>query len=266
MTVPARRKPAPDTSYFDIDDDDAHETSFYAGERVCAPPDHARGSSLLPACIVIMIAAGGWWLLKNPGDWPEWLSTKIATASALMHDGTPLGPAPAMAPPQPASTPEPTPHTDTAPSQVQPPSETASITPPEPPVTTIATAPADKAPAVAPLPPPASNAGDRYQRRAASVGLHPDISRALLSRLSPTDYRNAGIAIETAVAKTPDSGTFVWPRQRKPELALFQVRFVPGAAPDCRRYVVTVTKDRWSTTALPMEKCGSSSAGRKTSQ
>jgi len=65
------------------------------------------------------------------------------------------------------------------------------------------------------------------------------------------------------VAKTPDTATFVWPRQRTPELALFQVHFVPGAAPHCRRYVVTVTKDRWSTTAAPMEKCGSNVASGK---
>ena len=56
--------------------------------------------------------------------------------------------------------------------------------------------------------------------------------------------------------ESPDDAVFVWPKQRKPELALFQVHFVPGAAPDCRRYVVTVTKDAWSTTALPMERCG----------
>ena len=85
----------------------------------------------------------------------------------------------------------------------------------------------------------------------------------LLARLSATDYRNAGVAIETAVAKMPDTATFVWPRQRTPELALFQVHFVPGAAPHCRRYVVTVTKDRWSTTAAPMEKCGSNVAAGK---
>jgi hypothetical protein len=92
--------------------------------------------------------------------------------------------------------------------------------------------------------------------RAAAVGLHPDLSRVLLERLSRADYRNAGIAIQTALAETPDSAVFVWPRQRKPELALFQVRFVAGAAPGCRRYVVTVTKDAWLTTAMPMEKCG----------
>ena len=79
----------------------------------------------------------------------------------------------------------------------------------------------------------------------------------LLARLSPTDYRNAGIAIQTALADTSDSAVFVWPRQRKPELALFRVRFVAGAAPGCRRYVVTVVKDGWLTTALPMEKCKS---------
>jgi hypothetical protein len=78
----------------------------------------------------------------------------------------------------------------------------------------------------------------------------------LLDRLSPTDYRNAGIAIKTALAETPDSAVFVFPRQRKPELALFRVHFVPGAAPGCRRYVVAITKDGWLTTALPMEKCG----------
>jgi hypothetical protein len=112
------------------------------------------------------------------------------------------------------------------------------------------------------LSPPTVDPADPYQKRAAAVGLHPDLSRVLLKRLSPTDYRNAGIAIQTAVAKTPDDAVFVWPRQRKPELALFQVHFVRGGAPDCRRYVVTVTKDGWSTTAPPMEKCGTSPVRR----
>ena len=92
--------------------------------------------------------------------------------------------------------------------------------------------------------------------RALAVGLHPGLSRVLLARLSPDDYRNAGIAIQKAVAETPDSGVLVWPRQRKPKLALFHVRFDAWRRPRCRRYVVTVTKDGWLTTALPMEKCG----------
>ncbi len=107
-----------------------------------------------------------------------------------------------------------------------------------------------------PLPPPVVNRADPFQVKAAAVGLHPELSRVLLTRLTPADYQNAGIAIKNALAETPDSGIYVWPRQRKPELALFQVRFVQGAAPECRRYVVTVTKDGWLTTALPMERCG----------
>src|SRR4029077_20964018 len=75
---------------------------------------------------------------------------------------------------------------------------------------------------------------DPYQKRAAAVGLHPKLSRVLLARLSATDYRNAGVAIETAVAKTPDIATFVWPRQRTPELELFQHLFVPVSAPHGR--------------------------------
>ena len=89
-----------------------------------------------------------------------------------------------------------------------------------------------------------------------AVGLHPDLSRVLLKRLTPADYSNAGIAIQTALAETPDNAVYVWPRQRKPELALFEVHFVRGVSADCRRYVVTITKDGWLTTALPLEKCG----------
>jgi hypothetical protein len=109
---------------------------------------------------------------------------------------------------------------------------------------------------VEPLPPLTIDRADPLQVRAEAVGLHPGVSRVLLGRLSEADYRNAGVAIKTALAETPDNAVHVWPRQRKPELAVFKVHFVPGAASDCRRYVVTVTKDGWMTTALPMERCG----------
>ena len=97
---------------------------------------------------------------------------------------------------------------------------------------------------------------DILQVRAESVGLHSALSPVLLSRLSKTDFRNAGYAIRTALAKTPDDKTFKWPRRSKAGMAIFEVRFVPGAAQGCRRYVVTIEKDRWLTTALPLEKCG----------
>jgi hypothetical protein len=260
MTVPARRKHAPSTSPFDIEDDE-QESPFYAGERICAPAPDRRGTSMLPACVLVLVALGGWSLVKHSEDWKHWLSANITTASALMD----YRPPPGAAPDQPPSV-GPAPHAESLPPS---PPASASVAPdtavpPEPLITaSIETAPADKAPSVAPLAPPKADLSDPYQRRASAVGLHPDLSRALLARLSPADYRNAGVAIETAVAKTPETDTFVWPPQRRPELALFQVRFVPGAAPDCRRYVVTITKDRWSTTALPMERCGAKLVARK---
>lgn len=107
-----------------------------------------------------------------------------------------------------------------------------------------------------PLPPAKADPADPYQVKALAVGLHPDLSKALLAKLSAADYKNAGVAIKTALAETADDDAYVWPRQKKADLALFQVHFVPGAAADCRRYVVTVSKDGWLTTALPMEKCG----------
>ncbi|MGI9477866.1 MAG: hypothetical protein ACR2PI_14280, partial [Hyphomicrobiaceae bacterium] len=58
-----------------------------------------------------------------------------------------------------------------------------------------------------------------------------------------------------ALEKTADDATFKWPRRRKAGLAMFEVRFVPGAAKGCRRYVVTIEKNRWLTTALPIENC-----------
>ena len=74
--------------------------------------------------------------------------------------------------------------------------------------------------------------------------------------MTETDFRNAGIAISKALAVTPESEVFTWPAKAKANLALFEVRSCRGLAENCRRYVVTVTKDRWSTTAPPMEKCG----------
>ena len=95
-----------------------------------------------------------------------------------------------------------------------------------------------------------------YQKRAQAAGLHPDLSRALLERLSQADLTNAATAISTAVSVTPETGVYVWPRPRRPDQAQFEVRFVPGAAEGCRRYVVSILKDGWSTMAMPSEKCG----------
>jgi len=272
MTVPARRVRASLADSEDDFDEGFAAREFYSGERVCPPPERFGGIGFWRGAILIALALGGGWAVwRDPATFKGWLAAGIAAVSAAVDAGAPapVGPTSAavVAPPLPTTTIAPSPPIAAVePPPPHPPAETQSAATEQPETTgsvESATEPAAAAPPAEPLPPPVVDALDPYQKRAAAVGLHPQLSRALLQRLSPTDYRNAGVAIETAVAKTADTATFVWPRQRTPELALFQVHFVPGAAPHCRRYVVTVTKDRWSTTAPPMEKCGTKLAGGK---
>ena len=242
-----------------------------AGDRLGPPPRRRRGK--LWAMVVLLAACGGaWGLLGNPTTWssltlPRWLTAETASLAAALDRKLPgsvdrpaltipvptADAAPAMKPVIEASPPMIPPAVSKAP--IAPDASSKASAP-----TIISALPPATAGADAPpgerLPPPTVDPADPLQTRAEAVGLHPGLSRVLLTRLSSADYKNAGIAIQKAVAETPDSDVLVWPRQRKPELALFQVRFVPGAAPDCRRYVVTVTKDGWVTTALPMERCG----------
>lgn len=100
------------------------------------------------------------------------------------------------------------------------------------------------------------------RKLAKDAGLSPDLPNVLLSRLSKTDFAHAAYAIKTALAKTKDDGTFSWPAKPSYNEALFEVRFVAGAAPGCRRYIVTVTKARWSSTTTALENCNArASAG-----
>lgn len=113
------------------------------------------------------------------------------------------------------------------------------------------------------LRPPQVDSSDPVQVRAASVGLHPRLPRELLNKLSPTDLHNADVAIRTAVAEAPDGVPFRHPARPWEDDATFVVRIVPGGARDCRRYVVTVVKEGWSTTAPPMETCESGPQPRR---
>jgi hypothetical protein len=115
-----------------------------------------------------------------------------------------------------------------------------------------------------PLAPIKSDPANPYHKRATAVGLHPELSRVVLAKLTAADYRNAGVAIETALAQTADDATFTWPSKPKPDQAVFEVHFVAGTSKDCRRYVVTVALDRWLTTAPPMENCNSQRQRTKT--
>jgi hypothetical protein len=243
----------------------AHD-ELWPGERIGALP-RRKSRAVLRGMFLLAIFGGGWALLTDRVPWPDW-QTLQATAASWMSRITPA--------PQPA---ERASLVVSAPSRSEPPARPIAFD--TAPQGVAVTVPADPGPAAEkaaappppaavsraeqpaePLPPPAAHPSDPYRIRAEAVGLHPDLSRVLLDRLSETDYRNAAIAIRTALAETPDNGVHVWPRQRKPELALFRVHFVQGAAPGCRRYVVSITKDGWLTTALPMEKCGAAQAAR----
>ncbi len=267
MAARARRSSSR-TAYDNLYDDQAYELGeFLPGERIGRPPPRAGRKIVLRGIFLLAAAGGVWAFMTGQVAWPAWLPTDIsAMLSALERRPGPLAaPAPRAA--------EPLPRIETVPEKnlaaVEAPSlsprsapyskDAASTEAKTAPLTTGALPPAARHSDDAldgPLRPAIADPSDPYQVRAAAVGLHPDLSRALLARLSPADYRNAGIAIKTALAETAETAVYVWPRQRKPEEALFKVRFVPGAAAGCRRYVVSVTKDGWLTTAPPMEKCG----------
>lgn len=272
----------------DFDDgvDDGFEWSaaneLASGERICAPLEEPRGSTFWPAALVIAVMLTAAWLFAQ---FPAATQAVRDSASALMAANTPT-PAPATETAKPGSPPGPFASTEVAAAPgadageaVAPVAPPASDTVSEPEAAAesvieaeiangIAAAPtepieSDAAAQSEPLPKPVADPADPNQKRALAVGLHPDVSKALLARMTLTDYSNARSAVENALLQSGDD-PLAWPRSgAKPGAALFEVKFVAGAAPGCRRYVVVITKDRWSTTAPPMEKCGDDLPKRK---
>lgn len=297
MVAFARRSTA---SYSGRDIFDSDESYAFdepsPGERVCPPHHRSRGGAALRGLIFILIVGGGGWMLVNDrASWPWWVQAAVdysigeqwvsgpdgQVVSAMERSRSPVLEEPAVtaardAPDElePDGLPSSNARSATAPAAAEPELDVVTLNvPDESGPDELEAAPAPEEVAALPeaasaageadaarLPTPAVDPDNPYQRRAAAVGLHPGLSRVLLERMSPVDYRNAGIAIQKALEGSDDA-VVVWPRQRKPELALFRVRFVPGAASGCRRYVVTITKSGWTTTALPMENCGSQTAG-----
>lgn len=258
---PAQRAPNPpaDPLSLRLSDDD----------RVGPPvAGRTRGARLLRVLFLALAASGGWTALRHDTFGP-WLVSSVqpilrpATghndATTTAQDEQPpsgnLAPSPdATNPDSPspittAAIPSPGPNGPASP----PPAGHASAMSPA-----SASNPTPVAPAGTAYLPPSRPDSDPLLQRAAAAGLHAGLSRVVLARLSTTDFENAAAAIRKAVAETPDDGKLVWPRQRTPRQAVFKIHFVAGAAADCRRYVVTITKDGWSTTALPMERCGTS--------
>ena len=254
MTARAWHSTADTRDYDDFDSgddfdagDDYMAPELLAGERIGAPLPRTGRKRLLRRSATLALALGGGWAYWNDHvSVPPWLSAAISSAMSPSPPAMDRKVAETVVPP--------------APEVVKPlPMVEVAATPgADPAAAATAPAAADAAEAAGPepLPQPKADKADPYAKRAAAAGLHPDLSRVLLERMTPGDYKNAGIAIKTALAETADSGVYVWPRERKPDAALFEVHFVAGAPSGCRRYVVAVTMDGWLTTALPVEKCG----------
>lgn len=276
MPVPARRHeaPSPERYSFDFVRERPDDTlgPLDAGEPIYPP--RQRGSSMLSASLVLLVLFGGGWLVLNaPGDWLAQVGERAAQLMRMLdsrQSGMAEANLAATAPQGMTASPPVEPAAAPAVQTIEPHATIAVDAPVPPDAAPVETASIDEAASEEegdpqPLPPPQVDPKDPYQRRAMAAGLHPDLSRALLARLTAADYRNAAYAVDTAIAKTANGAEFVWPRQRKPEQALFRVQFVKGAVLGCRRYVVTVSKDGWLTTALPMERCSPGGDGKKTS-
>lgn len=239
---------------------DTFDTGLVLGDRI-GPPRTSYRKVIFRCSLLLFLAVGAAVPFLGPylgakSNWRDWLATATSALSAVLERTAPQPvepPASAPALSQPLPTPLPSTEVAAAPGPAPDPVEAPkdSVTAPAAPEA----APTEAAP-VSPLPPPTPGPLDAYQKRAAAAGLHTDLSHVLLAQLSNADYRNAGVAIKTALAETPNDAIYSWPLKPKPDLAVFEVHFVTGATADCRRYVVTVTKGGWLTTALPVEKCG----------
>lgn len=224
------------------------ELSLDARERVGGPVPRRRVRYGLKA-LLFCVGAGGIWIAANhQQDVVAW-STRIAemmqTAGPPPSDARSVPLAPSVSKREDAALPLP---------EVDVPPTRSAVVPENSGVVDDGAAPL--AESIEKLPPVVADPEDPLQKRALAAGLHPGLSRALLQRLTAADFRNAEHAIRTALLQAAPSEIFVWPRQRPAGVALFKVKFVAGAARECRRYVVVVLKDGWETTAMPMERCG----------
>jgi surface antigen len=250
MAVPAWQSAENYSSY------DTFDTGLVLGDRIGAPRASYRKVIFRCSLLLFLAAGAAAPFVGAKLNWRDVVATATSVVSFVMERTAPQPVEPAAnAPPasQPLATPLPATEVAAAPGPAPDPVEAQKVAV-APPATSDA-APTEGA-AVSPLPPPTPGPFDAYQKRAAAAGLHTDLSHVLLAQLTNTDYRNAGLAIKTALAETPDDAVYTWPLKPKPDLAIFEVHFVTGAADGCRRYVVTVTKGGWLTTALPVEKCG----------
>lgn len=245
-------------------------------DRIGRPRGRRVGRLVAWSTTALGLAAAGYLHYDDPSRWPRWWSEATTIAAPLIEriaaatppaaggpnaarrlseappDSGTLAPRDARSAAAPAAAPSPAePTSPAAPTAT----DTATAVAAPPVERTIAPPPAVAAVEIVQTAPRKDSEASPNQARARAAGLNPDISRAVLDKLSETDFRNAKTAIQKALSGTADDDVLYWPAKVKPGVAQFQVHFVPGAAADCRRYVVTVAKDGWATTALPMDNC-----------
>lgn len=248
---------------FDVDVspfDDLPE--FITGERVCPPgrEKSRRGSSWRSSFLTLgILGCAAFAIVKLPADIRASLAARawslIEMAFAPTPDFEPAAPQADEPPAALAERQEIAPAAGAGSGTLVTEQPAPAVQEPQAPAETTALPDAAAQSPPEPLPLPVADPADPLQRRALAIGLHPDLSHAVLARLSQDDWRNARRAIDMALAATRDTRAVIWPKIAVGPLAQFEVRFVAASAVDCRRYVVIVTKDRWSTTARAMELC-----------
>ncbi len=242
-------------------------TGLDASERIGQAIDRPRSRRARRFLVLTGLACGGAATYADPSIWPRLWSVTAPVAGALVEatrqpPTATVQPSQATEPAQAAATATPSaPPASTArePEQAAA-SEPVTMAMPAPPMIPAAPKTARQAepakPAGGAYAAPKETPIDPLVKRAAAAGLHPDLSLALMKRLSEADFATAKTAIDRALKETGDTETLIWPQKAAKGATRFRVSFVPGAPDGCRRYVVEIAKDGWQTTALPVETCG----------
>lgn len=250
-------------------------TGLDASERIGQAIDRPRSKRARRVLILMGLAGGAAATYADPSIWPRLWSVTAPVAGALVEalreaprataqPSQPTEPAQAVAAEKSIDRPVPS----VSPARATPADDAASPAPAAPALPALAPTLPEKSaskttkqaeavkPAGEAYAAPKAMAPDPLTRRAEAAGLHPDLSPALLQRLSDADFKTATAAIAIALKETGDTETLVWPQKAAKGAARFRVSFVHGAPDGCRRYVVEIAKDGWQTTALPIETCG----------
>ena len=110
-------------------------------------------------------------------------------------------------------------------------------------------------PSAAPLPPPTADPADPYQEKRLRPSDFTPTCRASFWGGFPRPTIAMPRSPFGPPRRDPDASVFVLAAPAQARTRPFPGPLRAGAAPGCRRYVVTVTKDRWSTRRCRWRRC-----------